>query len=273
MTRRKRATKGLSDGWSGILLAIIGIAIIGGLGGGLWWVKHSRPQLDQETNCPASGPTGIHVILFDRSDPITDSQAQRIRQTIEKFKNEAPFGLRFDLYTFEGDISHVLDPKLRICALGKAENANPLIENPEIIRRRYETRFTAVMDQTISGLLRASTQSTSPIIESIRAASITSFGPVERGQIPLRITMISDMIQNTALYSQFKNESNFALLSRNNGWASMQPQLKGAEADILYLSRPKAARNGVQIQNRGHQAFWEQLIAASGGHLESVEPL
>jgi hypothetical protein len=273
MTRRRRTTKGLSDGWSGILLAITGIAIIGGLGGGLWWVKHSRPQLDQETNCPASGPTGIHVILFDRSDPITDSQAQRIRQTIEKFKSEAPFGLRFDLYTFEGDISHVLDPKLRICALGRAENANPLIENPEIIRRRYETRFAAVMDQTISGLLRASTQSTSPIIESIRAASITSFGPVERGQIPLRITMISDMIQNTALYSQFKNESNFALLSRNNGWASMQPQLKGAEADILYLSRPKAARNGVQIQNRGHQAFWEQLIAASGGHLESVEPL
>jgi len=273
MVRRRRATKGLSDGWSGILLAIAGIAIIGGLGGGLWWVKHLRPQLDQETNCPASGPTGIHVILFDRSDPITDSQAQRIKQTIEKLKNEAPFGLRFDIYTFEGDSTHVLDPKLRICALGKPENANPLIENPEIIRRRYETRFAAVIDQTVSELLRASTQKTSPIIESIRAASITSFGPIERGQIPLHITMISDMIQNTALYSQFKTESNFPVLARNNSWASLQPQLKGAGADILYLSRPKAVRNGAQIQNRGHEAFWEQLIAAAGGHLDSVDPL
>ena len=273
MTRRRRATKGLSDGWSGILLAIAGIAIIGGLGGGLWWVKHSRPQLDQESNCPTSGPTGIHVILFDRSDPITDSQAQRIKQTIEKLKNEAPFGLRFDIYTFEGDSTHVLDPKLRICALGKPENANPLIENPEIIRRKYETRFAAVIDQTVSELLRASTQKTSPIIESIRAASITSFGPVERGQMPLHITMISDMIQNTALYSQLKTESNFPALARNNSWVPLQPQLKGAEAGILYLLRPKAVRNGVQIQNRGHEAFWEQLIAAAGGHLVSVDPL
>ena len=273
MTRRRRATKGLSDRWSGILLTIAGIAIIAGLGGGLWWVKHSRPQLDQETNCPTSGPNGVHVILFDRSDPITDSQAQRIKQIIEKLKNEAPFGLRFDIYTFEGDTSHVLEPKLRICALGKPESANPLIENPEIVRRRYEARFAAVIDQTVSGLLRVSTQSTSPIIESIRAAAITSFGPIERGQMPLRITMISDMIQNTALYSQFKTESNFGILARSSGWASLQPQLKGAQADILYLSRPKAARNGVPIQNRGHEAFWEQLIAASGGQLASVEPL
>jgi hypothetical protein len=273
MVRRKRRTKGLSDGVSGILLTVVGLAIIAGLGGGLWWVKHSRPQLDQETNCPKSGPTGIHVILFDRSDPITDQQAQRIKQAIEKFKTEAPFGLRFDLYTFEGDTAHVLAPKLRICALGKPEDANQLIENPEIVRKRYETRFAAVIDQTVSDLLRALTQKTSPIIESLHAAAITSFGPVERGQMPLRITMISDMVQNTPLYSQFQSESNFQQLSRNNAWVSLQPQLKGAEADILYLQRPTAMRNRVPIQNRGHQAFWEQLIAASGGRLNSMEPL
>ena len=273
MARHKRRAKRLSDRASGILLTIVGLAIIAGLGGGLWWVKHSRPQLDQATNCPKSGPTGIHVILFDRSDPITDQQAQRIRQVIEKLKSEAPFGLRFDLYTFEGDTAHELDPKLRICAPGKPEDANQLIENPELVRRRYETHFAEVLNQTVSDLLRAQTQKTSPIIESLHAAAITSFGPVERGQIPLRITMISDMIQNTPLYSQFQSESNFQQLSRSNAWVSLQPQLKGAETDILYLLRPTAMRSRVRIQNRGHEAFWEQLIAASGGRLNSVDPL
>ena len=55
-------------------------------------------------------------------------------------------------------------------------------------------------------LLRGSQEKNSPIIESLRAAAISSFGPVEAGQIPLRLTMISDMVQNTPLANQFQAE-------------------------------------------------------------------
>jgi hypothetical protein len=226
-----------------------------------------------DTNCPKSGPSGIHVILFDRSDPISEQQAQRIRQAIEKFKSDAPFGLRFDLYTFQGDTVHALQPKLRICALGKPSEANALIENPEFVRRRYETKFAAILDQTVAELLSGSQEKNSPIIESLRAASISSFGPVEAGQIPLRLTMISDMVQNTALSNQFQNEPNFQQLSRANVWPTLQPQLKGAGVDILYLLRLSALRKGAPIQNHGHQVFWEQLVTGSGGHILSIAPL
>lgn len=272
MARRSRRSKGLSDGARGLVLAILGLLLIGALGGGYWWVKHSRPILDAETNCPAAGPSGIHVILFDRSDPISDQQGQRIRQAIDHFKQDAPFGLRFDIYTFQGDTTHVLQPKLQICALGKPGEANPLIENPEKVRKQYESKFSAVLDQTVADLLHASKENSSPIIESLRAASITSFGPISPGQIPLRLTMISDMVQHTSLNSQFQAEPNFQALSHNNAWPAMQPQLKGAAVDIFYLLRPSATRKNVPIQNRGHQTFWEQLILASGGRLATIEP-
>jgi hypothetical protein len=258
---------------TGLLLGLAGIILIGALGGGYWLVKKARPVLDAETNCLKSGPNGIHVILFDRSDPISEQQAQRIRQAIDKFKNDAPFGLRFDLYTFQGDTQHALQPKLRICALGKPSEANAWIENPELVRRRYETKFTAVLDQTVAELLRGSQEKNSPIIESIRAAAISSFGPIEAGQIPLRLTMISDMVQNTALSNQFQTEPNFLQLSRTVMWPTLQPQLKGADVDILYLLRLSAARKGAPIQTRGHQVFWEQLIAGSGGRVLSIDPL
>lgn len=230
-------------------------------------------MLDSETNCPKSGPSGIHVILFDRSDPISEQQAQRIRQAIDKFKNEAPFGLRFDLYTFQGDTQHALQPKLRICAFGKPSEANAWIENPESVRKRYEAKFSAVLDQTVAELLRGSQEKNSPIIESLRAAAISSFGSVEAGQIPLRLTMISDMVQNTALSNQFQTEPNFQQLSRTVAWPTLQPQLKHAEVDILYLLRLSALRKGTPIQSRGHQLFWEQLVTGSGGHLLSIDPL
>lgn len=272
MARRGRRKAGLSDLAGGVLLAVLGLLLFGLLGVGYWWVKQTHPVLDAETNCPKSGPMGIHVLLFDRSDPISDQQAQRIRQMVERFKEEAAFGLRFDIYTFQGDTTHVLEPKLRICALGKPKEANALIENPEQVKRRYETKFASVLDQTVSELLRGSKEGSSPIIESLRAASITSFGPIDRGQIPLRLTMISDMVQHTQLYSQFQADASFAQLSQNSAWPTMAPQLKGADVDILYLLRPAALRKGAKIQNRGHQAFWEQLVAGSGGRMTSIAP-
>lgn len=102
MARRSRRSKGISDGARGLLLALLGLGLIGAFGIGFWWVKATRPTLDAE-NCPAAGPTGIHVILFDRSDPISDQQGQRIRQAIERYRQDAAFGVRFDLYTFQGD--------------------------------------------------------------------------------------------------------------------------------------------------------------------------
>ena len=273
MSRRHKRSRTMSDGVRGTLLGLLGVAIIGGLVGGYLLLKQSRPQLDSETNCPKSGPVAIHVLLFDRSDPISEQQAQRIRQTIEKLKDTAAFGQRFDVYTFQGDTARALEPKLKICALGKPGEANQWTENPELVKRRYETKFAAVLDQTVSELLRGSKESTSPIIESLRAAAISSFGLVERGQIPLRVTMISDMVQHTPLYSQFQAEPNFQQLSRMPAWATLQPQLKGADVDILYLLRLTALRKGVPVQNRGHQLFWEQLIAGSGGRPTSIDPL
>lgn len=272
MARRSRRSKRGSDGLRGLVLATLGLLLIGAFVAGYWWVQRTHAVLDAETNCPVSGPTGIHVILFDRSDPITDQQAQRIRQSLDRYKSDAAFGTRFEIYTFEGDTTHVLKPKLVICAPGKPGDANPLTENPEQIRKRYDTNFSTVLDQTVEELLRASRQNTSPIIESLRAASITSFGSIDAGHIPLRLTMVSDMVQHTGLNSHFQTEPNFAALSRSNSWPELQPQLKGAEVDILYLLRPTAARKGVPIQNRGHQAFWEQLVSATGGRLTSIDP-
>jgi hypothetical protein len=273
MGRQRRKARHASETSRGLLLGAVGLVILLALVGAYWWVKSSRPQLDAESNCPKSGPSGIHVLLFDQSDPISDQQAQRIRQTIETYKADAPFGMRFDLYTFDGDTTHVLKPRLSICALGKPQDANQFIENPERVRLKYETRFSSVLKQTVDDLLRGNTQPSSPIIESIRAAAISSFGPVEAGHIPLRMTLISDMVQHTKLASQFQAELKFQELSRSPVWVALQPQLKGANVEILYLLRPNAMRNRVQIQSGPHQRFWEQLINGSGGQMSLIEPI
>jgi len=273
MVRRSRASKRSGrDKIYGLVLALIGILLICALGGGALWLRKTKVTLDAD-NCPLTGPSSVHLIMIDRSDPITGQQAQRVRQYIQKLKNEASAGTRFDVYTFEGDIRNEMVPMIRVCAPGRPQDANELYENPDLIRKRYEERFSAVLDRTIETLLKESTRQNSPIIESLRAAAITSFGPFTAGAITLHVTLVSDMVQHTGLISHFKTEPNFGLLSRMPAWASLQPNLKGADVVILYLLRPTAKRGPMTIQNRGHELFWEQLIGASGGRLESIEPI
>lgn len=269
--RRKQAKR--SDKSIGIVLGVVGFLLIGALGGGAWWLRTSRVALDQKTYCPTTGPMLVHVLLIDRSDPISGQQAQRIRQVVQDLKNAARFGSRFDVYTFDGDEKSELSPVLSICSPGLPEDANVLIENPELIRRRYEEQFSSVIDRVIDSLLLVSTRPTSPIIESLKAAALSSFGGSENSRIPRHVVMISDMIQNTQAYSQLRSNSDFSQLSRIPAWPSLRPNFRGADVDILYLLRPTALRSGQPIQNRGHQAFWEQLIRDSNGHLLKIEPL
>ena len=270
--RGRRASRDRGDKAIGILLGIAGIVLVAALAGGAWWLRKAKEPLDAD-NCPRSGPRAVHVIMIDRSDPITGQQAQAVRQRVEKLKNEAGFGTRFDVYTFEGDSKNEMRPILRVCAPGRPEEANELIENPEFVRRRYEERFSQILDRSVVELLKVSTLPNSPIIESMRAAAITSFGPLTSGQIPLHMTLVSDMVQNTALVSQFRAEPNFPQLAKSQVWTALQPDFKGADIDILYLVRPEAKRGSVAIQSRGHQLFWEQLIAASDGRLNGILPL
>ncbi len=274
MPRRVKSRPVNHDMRNGILLSLVAILFAIALFAGYWWVRKSKVPLDQVTNCPLAGPTAVHVLIFDRSDPISGQQAQQIRQRMQALKVTASFGQRFDFYTLEADAKAALSPILQVCSPGKPEEANALIENPDLIKRRYEEKFSTVVDHVTNQLLEPSVRNSSPIVESMKAAAITSFGAITKEGISVRITMISDMIQHSDAYSQFRAESSFADLSRNPVWPTIRPDLKGAHVDVLYLLRPEARRAGkIPIQNRGHELFWEQLIRASNGFLESFVPI
>src|SRR5579863_7792824 len=132
----RRSKRERNDKAIGLVLAVTGILLIGVLAGGAWWL-HVRKQPLDAANCPISGPTAVHVIMIDRSDPISEQQAQGIRQQIKKIKDDALFGTQFDVYTFEGDTKSEMRPMVHVCSPGRPEDANILIENPDLIRRRY----------------------------------------------------------------------------------------------------------------------------------------
>ena len=269
MTRSRRKRKELVDRTTGITLFVVGLVLLMALAGGALWLRKTRVQLATDL-CPATGASAIQMIMIDRSDPISGQQAQRVRQYINEIKENALPNTRFDVYVFEGDIKNELRPILSICKPKRPEDANDLTENREFIRRRYEG-FSTDLNKTIDSLMTANTLPNSPIIESLRAAALSSFGPDVTKSIPRHVTLISDMVQNTSSVSHFRAVPDFSTLAKTINWAAIKPSLHGADVVILYLLRPGAMRGHAAIQNRGHEQFWEELILASDGKLIKIE--
>jgi uncharacterized protein YneF (UPF0154 family) len=254
----------MPDALAGVLLTVLGLVLIGVLAGGAWWISQ-RPTPNELTNCPPTGPRAVYLVIFDQSDPATPQQAQRIRQTMQHLKATAQTGDRFDIYSFEGDAKNVLEPRLVMCR--PPDKANEWIENVKRAQLRYED-FGNKLDQMVNELLKVGEQKNSPIIESLRAATITSLGsPLLRPETSVRVILFSDMIQNTADHSHYRAKPDFEDLSKSSLWPRLRPNLAGVETEIHYLLRPEAKnRSGQSIQSRGHQLFWEHLVIASGGH-------
>lgn len=263
MARNRRRGQG-ADRLKGVMFAFVGIALIIALAGGGYWLSQKRVKLDAATGCPVSGPAAIHAILIDRSDPISPQQAQQIRLVIDGYVARAKIGERFDLYVASGDAVNVLAPVASVCSPGRGDQANELYENPQMIQRQFEEKFVGVLKESLTRLLATATADTSPILESVRAAAISSFGSVEPSQIPLQMTIVSDLVQHSTGNSHFRGETSFDDLSKRPVWRSLQANLKGATVNVLYLLRPVATRSGQPIQNRGHQLFWEKALGGSG---------
>jgi len=255
---------------TGAILLIAGTAMLAAIGFGYWWVRENQMVVDKGTNCPVSGPRSIHMFIVDRSDPVSGQQAQRIGQVISDYRDSAEKGERFDFYVFEGNAQDALQPILSVCSPGR--EVNPLIENERRAKRDYEERFSMVVDRIAAELVVPTTLKNSPLLESLRAAVQTSFGPFAGGGVPFRLTLVSDMIQNSDAVSHYKRAPDFGELAASQVWAQLRPNLKGAEVDILYVLRPAAMRGDKQIQNRGHQLFWEQFIVDSGGSFPAARP-
>jgi hypothetical protein len=269
---RKKKKEKAADFRNAILVGLAGAILIGGILGGAWWIYVTREKVDQAL-CPLAGPRAIQVLLIDQTDPITRQNAEQVKQYVERLVDKAIIGERFDLYTIKADTKNVLEPDLQVCFPGRGDGANELYQNPRRMRQRFEEKFLIPLRGKLDELLAETSRPSSPILESLKAAAISSFGRFERRDVPLRLSIVSDMIQHTPEYSHFRNTTNFNELANLPAWPALRSNLKGAEVTILYIPRLDAKRANRPIQDRGHQLFWERVILDSDGRLNGMSLL
>lgn len=246
-----------------VIFVAIGITIVGSM----VWLRMSATstQLDADTLCPEDGPIAFTILLIDGTDSFSPIQHADIERNLQALANSLDVGERLTIFApTEMTETAFLKPIFEKCNPGTDAEVSGLTQNPKQIQLRYEKGFRDRLIETLQGGLSTTEKSISPIMAMIQAAAITGY-PVGAG-FPKRLVIVSDMLENTADYSQYTQSLDFETVKKRPFFAHLSTNLDGAEVEILYVTR--AGAEG--LQTRRHALYWEEYFRFLNGDLVRV---
>jgi len=166
---------------------------------------------DPETFC--KGEVLAHtIIVLDKTDPLTIEQQKFMLHYINKEKEKLKKFEKFSIFTLTENTYTNLEPIFSKCNPGTGENANPLYQNPQMIKMRFDNDFSEPLKENMNSLLFDSTGSKSTIFEMIRELTFRDdFGESMKNRT---LIIISDMMHNTPEYSHYKNKIDYHYFSQ-----------------------------------------------------------
>ena len=241
-------------------------AVIGGVAAlilAALFVRGQRPQRAFDAdNCPEDGQYAAQIaILVDPSDTLTNVQeGSAAPRLLEAIENDAPETAEIRVYTVgqagRGNTAAVL----RLCKPAHPDGVSALTGNPGRAERRYRDEFLAPLQETLAALLSVEGDSISPIVEGIQVAAVSAFQP-RAADIPRRLLVVSDMIQNSGNVSFYRDSVDFGPLSRNPDYGTLRVDLSGVEVSVFLLARRGGAG---RIQGGSLRGFWEEYFLDQG---------
>jgi hypothetical protein len=267
VTRRSRAARRRGQ-WQVLWGALALIAAVAVAGSAAWLFFGGRDlEPDVKTLCPASGPKGHVVLLVDRTDPLNFTQKQAFLAYLAEFgRGKVGAGELLSVFVLGEDVASTARPIFEMCNPGRGENKNIWTSNPERIRRQFDEKFLKPMAALADRLQAATPARDSPIMEMLQLVAINGF---RAGNVmgPRRLFVVSDMLQNTPAFSQYRGDADFDTFRKTLLFPKVKTDLGGVEVELAYLL------NAPERQTRRHAKFWEDYFREMGARLVSVRIL
>ena len=218
----------------------------------------ARPKpVDKQTGCETDQllPAQHTVLVIDQTDRFTPAQITYAKTVL---LYEYDHLHRYGLLTVRGVGDNADTPMrdFKLCRVQKRDEVYGIAVNEDQVAHRFETVAGKPMARYLDSLARVGEAETSPLVETISNISREEdFGP---GVGTRRLVVISDMAQNSANFSQYKNKGSQVALPTELG--VFRPDLKGATVRVHYLLRPSLRR----LQGAEHQATWRDYFERAG---------
>ena len=229
--------------------------------------RNSVGNIDPVTFCDRAESSPVISILIDVSDEIEIVKRTNIINDLISYTNSIPKNARVDIYFVTGIEKSLPTSAFSKCNPGEPGKYDGLTRNEVTLQRRFEEEFLGELKKVLSSELVGKPAKHSPIIESIRSVAAQSFtGRFDRNQSQLLV--VSDMLQNSNIYSHYKGELDFEAFNNSPQWANAFARLDGVEVRLLYIMR---GGNSSRFQNGEHIRWWEQYFRANEAEITRID--
>jgi hypothetical protein len=183
--------------------------------------------------CAVDGPSGLLAVGIDATDILSEAQRLDVKNRLETAIAEAPPNWRVEVWNV-APASGVA--KRTGQALCKPErHVSPWTSNPKKAEQRF-TEFTSKLNETLSAVLTQPTSNESPILESVQAIGLRSFGSPEMSSVrERRLILASDLVQNTRQVSFLKTLPAYESFRSSKVFESLKAPMSGAQVDKRIL--------------------------------------
>ena len=202
-SKRSRRRKSNSDFFLKLGSALVICLVVGAISAALIF-KPSVVTLDSD-NCPINLAGGHELLIaVDTTDFMSERTVTEIRNRISAKIENAPEFSRIQLFEINEDSSGHTRALFSSCKPPTGANANELIENPALIRKRFKENFDKPLKSVMKKLLEPKNARQSPIIEAIASITVESRGSVSSEATDREFILVSDLVQHSNLFSMFR---------------------------------------------------------------------
>jgi hypothetical protein len=225
--------------------------------GGLGMAARSHHAMTtvREDGSMATPPGGTMLWIIDKTDPMTDHERDGLTTLMRTAaRDELRAGERLSVWTIGDHEDGTLSKEF--CRCNPGLRAGGWTDNVGRVRARFDSTFGGPLDHVLADVSRRETAPRSPIMEATR--EVSELREFTEGTGPRRLRIVSDMLQNSALWSQYRSTGDFAAFSRRPVWRDLRASLRGVSVEIVYLHRQRDAG----LQGAAHREFWRQYFRA-----------
>jgi hypothetical protein len=225
-------------------------------------VATAKPILDKQTLCPVDGGAQSEtVVLLDTSDQWPEITREEVRKRLEKLAADVPYYGLLELRLLDPDTpgGRIMFSK---CNPGNGINESEITANPTLMRKKWKEQFLTPLQGALDRTLLQSETNASPILSTAQRIAVDRFVDDRPGHLVL----ISDMIEHTPDYSQYKGDLSYEHYKQSVAYKKQHTNLRGADVTILYVQR-------LRIDSGKHIEFWRDWVKDNNGSAKEFEKL